>query len=48
MRVTQSFNQIQFLASVGTLESNLSQTQNQISSNQSFTSASQNPTAAGA
>jgi flagellar hook-associated protein 3 FlgL len=48
MRVTQSLNQIQFLAAIGTLQANLSQTQNQISSNQSFTSASQNPTAAGA
>jgi flagellar hook-associated protein 3 FlgL len=48
MRVTQTLNQIQFLASIGTLESNLSQTQNQISSNQSFSTAAQNPTAAGA
>jgi flagellar hook-associated protein 3 FlgL len=48
MRVTQSLEQAQFLAAIGTLESNLSQTQNQISSNQSFSTASQNPTAAGA
>jgi flagellar hook-associated protein 3 FlgL len=48
MRVTQTLNQMQFLASIGTLESNLSQTQNQISSNQSFSTAAQNPTAAGA
>lgn len=47
MRITQSLNQSQFLASLSTLESNLSQTQNQISSNLSFTTASQNPTAAG-
>jgi flagellar hook-associated protein 3 FlgL len=47
MRITQGLNQSQFLASLGTLESNLSQTQNQISSNLSFTTASQNPTAAG-
>ena len=48
MRVTETLNQIQFLASIGTLQSNLSQTQNQISSNQSFSTAAQNPTAAGA
>jgi flagellar hook-associated protein 3 FlgL len=48
MRVTQNSNQTLFLAAVATLESNLSQTQNQISSNKAFTSAAQNPTAAGA
>ncbi len=48
MRVTQSSNQDLFLAAIQTLESNLSQTQNQITSNKSFTTASQNPTAAGA
>jgi flagellar hook-associated protein 3 FlgL len=48
MRVTQSLNQSQFLSAIETLQSNLSQTQNQISSNLSFTTASQNPTAAGA
>lgn len=48
MRVTQSLNQTQFLSALATLESNLSQTQNQISSNKSFTTAAQNPTAAGA
>jgi len=48
MRVTQTLNQTQFLAALSALESNLSKTQNQISSNQSFTTASQNPTAAGA
>ena len=47
MRVTQALNQAQFLAEIHTLESNLSQTQSQITSNQSFTTASQNPTAAG-
>ncbi len=47
MRITQGLNQSQFLTSLTTLESNLSQTQNQISSNLSFTTASQNPTAAG-
>ena len=48
MRVTQSLNQMQFVASLTTLESNLSQTQNQISTNLSFTTPSQNPVAAGA
>ena len=48
MRVTQSLNQTQFLTAISSLESNLAQTQNQISSNLSFTTASQNPTAAGA
>ena len=48
MRVTQNLIQTQFLSAIATLESNLSQTQNQISSNKSFTTASQNPTAAGA
>jgi flagellar hook-associated protein 3 FlgL len=48
MRVTQNLNQTQFLSAIATLESNLSQTQNQISSNKAFTTASQNPTAAGA
>jgi flagellar hook-associated protein 3 FlgL len=48
MRVTQGLEQSQFLSSIQTLESNLTQTQNEISSNQSFTTASQNPIAAGA
>ncbi len=48
MRVTQNLNQTLFLSAIATLESNLSQTQNQISSNKAFTTASQNPTAAGA
>ena len=47
MRVTQSSNQAQFLASIETLESNISQTQNQESSGLSFTTPSQNPVAAG-
>jgi flagellar hook-associated protein 3 FlgL len=47
MRVTQSLNQSNFLAALSTLESNLSQTQNQISTNLSFTTPSQNPVAAG-
>jgi flagellar hook-associated protein 3 FlgL len=48
MRVTQNSNQSLFLSTIQTLESDLSQTQNQITSNKSFTTASQNPTAAGA
>ncbi|HEY0745602.1 MAG TPA: flagellar hook-associated protein FlgL [Steroidobacteraceae bacterium] len=47
MRVTQFLDQTQFLTSIGSLESGLSQTQNQIDSNLQFTTASQNPTAAG-
>jgi flagellar hook-associated protein 3 FlgL len=47
MRITESLNQSQFLASIEALESNISQTQNQISSNESFTTAAQNPIAAG-
>jgi hypothetical protein len=47
MRVTQSLNQAQFLAALTQLESNLSQTQNQISTNLAFTAPSQNPVAAG-
>jgi flagellar hook-associated protein 3 FlgL len=48
MRVTQSLNQAQFVAALSALESNLSQTQNQISTNLAFTTPSQNPVAAGA
>jgi flagellar hook-associated protein 3 FlgL len=48
MRVTQSLNQLQFISALNTLESNLSQTQNQIATNLSFTTPSQNPVAAGA
>jgi flagellar hook-associated protein 3 FlgL len=48
MRVTQSLNQLNFIAAMTTLESNLSQTQNQIATNLSFTTPSQNPVAAGA
>lgn len=47
MRVTQSLNQAQFLAAMTQLESNLSQTQNSISTNLAFTTPSQNPVAAG-
>jgi flagellar hook-associated protein 3 FlgL len=48
MRVTQNLNQTQFISALNTLESNLSQTQNQIDTNLSFTTPSQNPVAAGA
>src|SRR5258707_6453819 len=48
MRVTQNLNQMNFISAMTTLESNLSQTQNQISTNLSFTTPSQNPVAAGA
>jgi flagellar hook-associated protein 3 FlgL len=47
LRITQSLEQSQFLASIGTLEANINQTQNQMSSGLQFTTASQNPTAAG-
>src|ERR1700760_2038359 len=47
MRVTQGSIQTQFLASIDLLQSSIAQTQNQMSSNLSFTTASQNPVAAG-
>ncbi len=47
MRVTQSLNQSQFLTALNQIESRLSQTQNQITSNLNFTTAAQNPVAAG-
>jgi flagellar hook-associated protein 3 FlgL len=47
MRVTQSLNQTQFLDAVNLLQSSINQTSNQMSSGLSFTTASQNPTAAG-
>lgn len=47
MRVTQSLGQTQFLAAINALESNINQTQNQLSSGKQFTTASQNPTASG-
>ena len=47
MRVTQNLEQTQFLAAISSLESGINQTQNQMSSGLSFTTASQNPTAAG-
>jgi flagellar hook-associated protein 3 FlgL len=48
MRVTQNLNQLNFVSALNTLEANLSQTQNQLSTNLSFTAPSQNPVAAGA
>ena len=48
MRVTQTLNQLNFVSALNTLEANLSQTQNQIATNLSFTTPSQNPVAAGA
>jgi flagellar hook-associated protein 3 FlgL len=47
MRITQSLEQTQFLTSLNQLESNISQTQNEISTGLSYTTASQNPVAAG-
>lgn len=47
MRITNSLNQSQFLASISALEQGIAQTNNQLSTNQSFTTASQNPVAAG-
>jgi flagellar hook-associated protein 3 FlgL len=47
MRITQSLNQTQFLSALDSLESSLSQTQNQVSSGLAFTNPSQNPIAAG-
>jgi flagellar hook-associated protein 3 FlgL len=47
MRVTQTISQTQFLTTINALESSINDTQNQISSGKQFTTASQNPTAAG-
>jgi len=47
MRVTQSLEQTQFLSALDTLESNISTTQNQVTSGLSFTTPSENPAAAG-
>jgi flagellar hook-associated protein 3 FlgL len=47
MRVTEGTGQQQFLNAINTLESSISQNQDDISSNKSFTSASQDPVAAG-
>ena len=47
MRVTQASDQTQFLSTLDTLESNIAQTQNQVSTGLAFTTPSQNPSAAG-
>jgi flagellar hook-associated protein 3 FlgL len=47
MRVTEGLNQTQFLTSISALESGINQSLNQQSSGLQFTTASQNPTAAG-
>ena len=47
MRVTQNMEQAQFLTALNQLESNISTTQNGISTGLSFTTASQNPVGAG-
>ena len=47
MRVTQGNGQAQFITAINALESSIAQSQTNISSNQSFTTASQNPVAAG-
>jgi flagellar hook-associated protein 3 FlgL len=47
MRVTEFLNQTQFLANINSLESSINQTQNHMSSSQSFNTASENPIAAG-
>ncbi len=47
MRVTQGMEQAQFLTSLNQLESNIAQTQNEVSTGLSFTTAAQNPVAAG-
>ncbi len=47
MRITQGLEQSSFLTSINTLESNIAQTQGDISANKSFTTASQDPVAAG-
>lgn len=47
MRVTQFLDQTQFLTSIGALESSIAQTQNHMGSGVQFTTASENPTAAG-
>lgn len=47
MRITQMSEQTQFLSTIDTLEANLAQTQNQISSGLAFTTPAENPAAAG-
>ena len=47
MRVTQTINQTQFLSNINSLETAINQTQNQVSSGVAFSTASQDPIAAG-
>ena len=47
MRVTQNLIQTQFLSGLNTLESNLAQTQSQLTTGLAFSSPAQNPAAAG-
>jgi flagellar hook-associated protein 3 FlgL len=47
MRVTEGTGQQQFLTAINSLEAGINQTQDEISSNSSFTTASENPIAAG-
>jgi flagellar hook-associated protein 3 FlgL len=47
MRVTQASHQTQFLSALDTLEANIAQTQNQLSTGLAFTTPSQDPSAAG-
>jgi flagellar hook-associated protein 3 FlgL len=47
MRITTGAEQSQFLAAIDQLEASISQTQQQLSSGQAFTTAAQNPVAAG-
>jgi flagellar hook-associated protein 3 FlgL len=47
MRVTEATGQQQFLNAINSLESSIATTQDEISSGESFTTASQNPVAAG-
>lgn len=47
MRVTQASQQTQFLANLETLESNISTTQNELSTGDAYTTPSQDPAAAG-
>ncbi len=47
MRVTEGTGQLQFLTAINSLESSISQNENDLSSNEAFTTASENPIAAG-
>jgi flagellar hook-associated protein 3 FlgL len=47
MRVTQTLDQTQFLSTINALETSINANQNQLTSGKSFTTASENPTAAG-